>query len=76
MSATLGIEEEEDNHEEDDCDEDDDDGSEKQQSKEEGVMHEVLRAIQQRIKCEDSEAFPALRTKLMIDYGEKVNGLF
>jgi hypothetical protein len=75
VSATLGIEEE-DNHEEDDCDEYDDDGSEKQPIKRRRSYAQVLRAVQQRIKCEESKAFTALKTKWLIDYGEKFNGLF
>jgi len=68
VTATLDIDEEEDNHQDDDCDEDEDDGNKKQQSKEEGVMREVLRAVQQRIKYEESKTFPALQTKWMLEY--------
>ena len=72
MGATLDAEDDEDNC--DDCDDDDDEDGDnnnnnttKQPSKE-GVMRQVLRAIQECIKYKESGAFPALGTTWMLEY--------
>ena len=68
VTASLDIDEEEEGLDEDDCDGDDDDGNEKEQPKEEGVMREVLRAVQDRIKYEESKTFPALKERWMLQF--------
>ncbi|KAL7493375.1 hypothetical protein ACHAWT_002406, partial [Skeletonema menzelii] len=69
-TPNLDIDDDDDDDlEEEDFDgDDDDDSNKKQQSKDRGVMREVLRAVQERIKYEESKTFPALKLKWMLEF--------
>ena len=66
VGATLDAVDDEDD--DDDEDGDNNNNNTTKQAGEEGVMRQVLRAVQVRIKYEESDAFPALGTKRMLEY--------
>ena len=68
VGATLDVEDDEDDWGGDDDDDDEDGDNTTKQAGKEGVMRQVLRAVQVRIKYEESDAFPALGTKRMLEY--------